>query len=392
MLLELKLLDDCGHSVGHRKLSTDYLLRRLLSPQTSVSPRLDKIRRIASQLALDDVDKKQGYLNNIKNVTSLVTNRRDRTALGPWFREEKVQYEERQYGCDLLTAAVYLGKFSIVKQLSEQKEALDEPWGFLGSPYIAAAMADDFATIDLLLHQAEKQNRNIREIMIRRVHPAVCEFASPSTLERLLASRWCTFLHDLVHPDLGFQKASITSSLHTFDIIEQSLKIAFRDHWTWRGLNTLLYTAASRGWDEMADHLLSLGAETDGPIYERYPLGRTPLLMACKWGSQKTVASLLRHNAKIWGDEIGPAARRGDLGIVKELVEHGADVNRGTIYNPPPIVSAVLLEYKEMFYFLLERGALLIGDFTKAMVQKAKEQGLDSMLVLLEEHGVDTKD
>jgi ankyrin repeat protein len=83
------------------------------------------------------------------------------------------------------------------------------------------------------------------------------------------------------------------------------------------------------------------------------------------------------------------AAERGQMGIVKALVEHGADVN-GAECAPrrPPFSCALLVEHPKMFRFLLEHGAEVTGADGDVAAMKAEERGLEEMVALLSEQGV----
>jgi hypothetical protein len=57
------------------------------------------------------------------------------------------------------------------------------------------------------------------------------------------------------------------------------------------------------------------------------------------------------------------------------------------------LASAISMEHTELFNFLIERGADLDTSGTaEECVKRAKKDGLDSMLSLLKEHGVDVGD
>jgi hypothetical protein len=390
LLGELRLLDDSGKFVRDRKIAKDYLSRRLLGTQTSLSPRLDIIRQIAWQFALDDADRKNGYINNV-NSLSLLVARRKALNTREWFHEAlPSEYQEHGRQCDLLTASVCTGRLVTLRKLSERKELMlvDDRPGLLGDPYTAAAFADDFALIDHLLCQSEKQglsSYNVKKVVTERILPAACEFASPKTVETLLTSPWCSFLTEPgFYSGYLFQRRLATPNLDTFSILRR-----FTHSPCDRGLATLLFTAVGRGWEEMTHRLIELGALVDDDwvygYWKHYRISnrQKPLLAACKTGSRATVARLLQSEAKIVDCEIGHAARRGQFGMVKALIEYGADVNHQDSSIHPPLVSAILLEHVEMFRFLLERGAIL-GDKRTATIQKVKEHGLDSMLELME--------
>lgn len=137
----------------------------------------------------------------------------------------------------------------------------------------------------------------------------------------------------------------------------------------------------------MAARLLDMGAPTDGYIFGQGRDDSTPLLAACKSGSDGVVGLLLQRHARITGLEMGAAAKKGRLGTVRILIKNGADSNRTVTL---PIVSAVKLEYKELFHLLLEHGVEL-GEAGLAAAKEAQEAGLDSMLALLEQDGIKIK-
>lgn len=130
----------------------------------------------------------------------------------------------------------------------------------------------------------------------------------------------------------------------------------------------------------MTTHLLSIGAPVD---WFGYYENNTPLFDACCRGSEGVVRQLLQHHSTIMDSEMQEAARRGHLGIVSLLIDHGADVNRG---DPIPIVSAARLEYTEMFHLLLRHGAVLTGEVMVEAERVTRKEGLESMVELLGEY------
>ena len=70
---------------------------------------------------------------------------------------------------------------------------------------------------------------------------------------------------------------------------------------------------------------------------------------------------------------------------------HGADVNLGR-GEPPPIVSAVWHERKDIILELMEKSAVLEGETGAKAVETAEKDGLESMLLFMQELGVDVSD
>ncbi|KAI8626423.1 ankyrin repeat-containing domain protein [Xylariaceae sp. FL1651] len=118
-----------------------------------------------------------------------------------------------------------------------------------------------------------------------------------------------------------------------------------------------------------------------------------PLISAIESGSQETVEIMLWHGADPnWfpptRTALMAAVHKGDLGIVRALVEYGADVTVGT---PPPIVVAVQQENEDMFHYLESKGALLEPEAGAAgawAMAYAKVFGLDTMVDLLIKRGI----
>ncbi|KAF2463609.1 ankyrin [Lindgomyces ingoldianus] len=114
--------------------------------------------------------------------------------------------------------------------------------------------------------------------------------------------------------------------------------------------------------------------------------------------NEKTVQLLLSRGAdpnSTDDDVLWHASSSGCLGIVRMLLDHGAEVDR--VPKPPrtldtnrldsPFVRAVLLEHTKMCLFLLKRGASLKASGEEAL-RRASEEGLESMVQFLINHGV----
>jgi hypothetical protein len=77
------------------------------------------------------------------------------------------------------------------------------------------------------------------------------------------------------------------------------------------------------------------------------------------------------------------------LDVVRLLLDAGVDVNE-SIGKESPLAGAIATEHPALFEFLLQRGADLHSPGTaEECVRRAKKDGLESMLSLLEKHGVD---
>ncbi|KAI0515046.1 ankyrin repeat-containing domain protein [Xylaria bambusicola] len=119
-----------------------------------------------------------------------------------------------------------------------------------------------------------------------------------------------------------------------------------------------------------------------------------PLISAIESGNVETVELLLWHGADPnWFPStrtaLMAAVHKGDLAIVRTLVEYGADINVGT---PAPVVIAVQQENEEIISYLDSKGALREPEVGAWAMSYAKVFGLDTMVDLLKERGFDAND
>jgi hypothetical protein len=86
---------------------------------------------------------------------------------------------------------------------------------------------------------------------------------------------------------------------------------------------------------------------------------------------------------------LAKAERGPHLDVVRLLLDAGVDVNE-SIGKESPLAKAIATEHTALFEFLLERGADLHSPgIAEECVRRAKKDGSESMLLLLEKHGVD---
>lgn len=126
---------------------------------------------------------------------------------------------------------------------------------------------------------------------------------------------------------------------------------------------------------------------------------------------EPVVRVLLEHGATPRNFEVVErAACLGRIGTMRALIEHGATVTVPSDYtrcmHAVPLAHAVMLEHTAMIELLLENGASFEQMHTithikflsqqqphrnalSDLIQAAKEEGLESMLTLMKEHGVD---
>jgi len=411
------MLEDVEEKVGRTgPLGAAYLSQVLLSKQTGLSPQLENMRQIASRFAIDDANTGStlGYSGYIKAL-SLRLASNGFSSMNSLFHPHPYAETSGILEYDLLAAAAYMGKFSIARELSAKEGNMGLDYSTMGQPQTAAAIAENTAIIDLFLQQTKLHGSSVGSVLQRQLK-AASRVGSVRVVEHLLASEFNPGLgHKRDHPYFeGFHEALSTPNVEVFDILmrykETTLANNLKRHkerysgkketritplmeaqlapLTEAELAPLLHEAAENGWESMASRLLDMGAPADGYSYCRGHDEHMPLLAACKSGSEGVVRILLQHNANITGLEMEAAAKKGRIGTVRILLEHFADSNRG---KTPPIVSAVKLEYKEMFHLLLDHGAEL-GEAGLMAAKEARKEGLDSMLALLEQHGVSIGD
>jgi hypothetical protein len=119
-----------------------------------------------------------------------------------------------------------------------------------------------------------------------------------------------------------------------------------------------------------------------------------PLISAIESGNVETVELLLWHGADPnWfpptRTALMAAVHKGDLAIVRTLVEYGAKVDVGT---PPPLAVAVKQENEEIVNYLESKGALREPEAGAWAMAHAQVFGLDTMVELLCKKGVDRED
>ncbi|KAI1733683.1 ankyrin repeat-containing domain protein [Xylaria scruposa] len=119
-----------------------------------------------------------------------------------------------------------------------------------------------------------------------------------------------------------------------------------------------------------------------------------PLISAIESGNVETVEQLLWHGADPnWfpptRTALMAAVHKGDLAIVRTLVEYGARVDVGT---PSPIVVAVQQENEEIFAYLESKGALHEPEVGAWAMAYAQVFGLDTMVELLRKKGFGAED
>lgn len=162
------------------------------------------------------------------------------------------------------------------------------------------------------------------------------------------------------------------------DMVENMLNRGVNINATTHDGITALQLACTRGHTEVIDLLLDRGADTAGALSR-----------AAAHGHEDLVLRLLNRGLKMPANMAGRAALLGRTGMLKMVLERGANPNWG---RPHPFVSAVKYENKAMFELLLEYRAVLTEDVRGTCVKVCEEEGLESMMEFLSENGVSTRD
>ncbi len=162
--------------------------------------------------------------------------------------------------------------------------------------------------------------------------------------------------------------------------------------------NTPLHFACRQGHEGVASLLLDVGARETVNSHRK-----TPLFDACGYGREGVVALLLGHasyqaNLDIEsGDKTTPlclAAARGFFGIVKMLVEAGANPNSKRDDGAIPYTCASAKGHGDIVEFLLEHGALtaVLAEENEEVLLRASQEGKADIVRLLlskKEYGFD---
>lgn len=151
--------------------------------------------------------------------------------------------------------------------------------------------------------------------------------------------------------------------------------------------------AAMRGCLPLVELLLDKGANSEHNLATAVVYGRAKLLNVLLGRGIKTSDAMVGSRQSPEPAQLLSNFKFGPyLDVVRLLLDAGVDVN-GSIGKESPLAWAIAAEHTALFKFLLERGANLHSPGTaEECVRRAKQDGLESMLSLLEQHGVNVKD
>ena len=379
---------------------TVYVSQRLLSKQATISPMLDHTRRIASRLARQDSDNNTvnsgsytAYINKLSELlmqehnfyvkalfadkptssTASTVSIASKTPLGYVFTAP-APYTEHGL---LIAAAAYTGHLSIVQELSEHDVRTMTRTAM--QTYTAAARGGKTDIIDYLLCISDPRQEEYCKSMLQ----TASEKGALNTVQHLLASEWMPDVWNDSENQNWFNKVmaspnvDILKALRQYQEASAPPETSMSEHHFAHALSV----AAARGYTDLVAYLLGINVSIDESIRAT---GCCPLWLACcQDGHEPVIRLLLEHGASSWDPTMAAAAAAGigRFDVVKLLVAYGAEVNGS---NPALLVSAVQREHTSMFYWLMEHGAELTGAVYEEAMKLAIEDGLESMIELLE--------
>lgn len=374
------------------------MAHRLLYTSLPVLPRWDQVRHIAARLARDDENSDDTYPVYVKRLCVLKGLNRlylaDACTNGPDLYGSKRNCGGSYCEFDLVSAAAFLNKLSIIDEVANSDHRLGSSYGLFPSPYRCAIEGENPDAIRLLFQKLD--NRYPRSSCAERRRLFISLPPSCSTaMAKLIMPVWNSGPLDWEDDWEGnrggavraIDRALSTSHVDMFDFLMELKKNSPHPDLEEEELLELLRKTCYYCSLEKAQRLLSLGAPVEGDDDSRWR-PEDPLELACKRMRAHSTQSqqeafirlLLSHGARIKADEVAAVAKKGNMSALRALVEAGADVNKG---DPNPLVSAIALERVDMFEALLSWGAELNDDVRAACVEKAKQENLESMLDLL---------
>jgi hypothetical protein len=397
-----------------------YIKRRVLGERSTTYTEINHIKRIAQSLAStesrDKATQDAVFRDYTVRVCALLNKDRNLcNVFQPW----NMRYWEQRFRYDLLTAAAWTGKEELAAHLADVGLVNSPSQGiFMNAShpaFEAAITARNHRIFDILFECVDhplSRDLRIMQALIRASKAGQIE-----TVDHVLKFKWAPPSNTGYRYDNEiFESTLKTPSIWIFNtLLEAKEKRQSKFGIPPERFKQLLPKSIEEGWTDMAKHLISIGAPL-AAVLGIPGEDNMHIIKACEAGHTDIVRLLLEHGANMTDKAILAAAEKGHLSlvellydhglrseaalpaavaggnfrIVKFLVEKGGDVNAG---SPPSVVSAVQLEHTAMFRYLVERGAVLnTGSTGGEAVGRAKAAGLESMLALLQDCGVDLGD
>ncbi|KAF2687604.1 hypothetical protein K458DRAFT_167240 [Lentithecium fluviatile CBS 122367] len=409
VLNEYRLLDDCYKEVRMMgSVGVDYLSRRLLRTDLNlpIGARWLAIRDIAARLALEDDEavREERYVSYVKLLCAQAAEHADlRMATvclsptlpadnPPWCRVDPYDNGDicdNHWKLDLMAAAAYTNKLSIIKELGEPEDhASCSANATFGNPSYLAALGGHHEAVDLLFSTCSREYGP--GAWKRATLAKVCRIDSidMAMADKFLSGSWDKKrLEDQCGRSMRLLEAALrTPNVEVFQAVMRIKESTVYPKLSESNFNLLLREAGRNGWPEMTQHLINMGAP--------HETIRDALGPACRDGQISVVRVLLDHMESPWGNEdyMNCAARGGHWDLVRLMVERGASINsqyRGHPMDCCALVAAVAFERADLVREFVALGARVDGEFGRKAVKRARDDGLESMLMLLEEMGAE---
>lgn len=416
-------------------LLQQYLAYRVSNEPSDGNERLTSIRRAAMQIVEED-DSHEPDSNTsetcIRLMCSVLVEFSDEPELfdgrNTYIRFRKMFNHEMRFNFDniVLSAALCMNRFSVLQRVGiknmEWPRLNDNNVPFPSPKSLAGTYCDE-RILGLLMTTPEgRVNRQIRGALLHQTSKA----------GRLAAVQ---FVYHFRQSDASweFNKESNNNTINERNVLAMCLNTPNAEVLEFimniitthcvlienlvDDLSASLRRNARLGNLEMVRCLLSHGARSEGQHEWHEPYIRNyPIIEACSGGLDNiAVIDLLLKNGASPDVTIAAAASRGHTSLVRELLDRnfspvqalagaakgpyldivrllldaGVDVNESTGADSP-LVSAISLEHTELFKLLVEKGAdLQAPGIVDTCISIARRDGLESMLELLGEYGID---
>jgi hypothetical protein len=407
-----------------------YLEYRVLHEPQNGNPLLKSMRQLSSELVEEHLDNPEisTVEQCIQRLCSISMNSR-----GPKARYEEIfdrqsAVTEDEYNRNLFAAGLCTNTLPIVRRCVSTDEQLllqleEYTKSSLFPPFVdlATGYSDNALLEYLMTGGTTTLNRKVRTLLF-------VSAAKAGHMEQ--AVFLYNFKKDEAPWEFGRESSAHKHEIEALDYAVRStdletMKFIFelkKEHPTEiqrvvTNYSFMLSDCARVGRVDTASYLLSQGADARGyPEMHAPYISNDPIKGACSsdGSNMATIELLIKHGADP-NVTIAAAASRGrtalvrqllDFGItpikalcpaaegpfleiVRMLLDAGVDANESTGADSP-LVSAISKEHTVLFNLLIERGADIKSPGTaEECVKYAKKDGLESMLQLLEQHGVD---
>ncbi|KAK0101909.1 hypothetical protein ONS95_001279 [Cadophora gregata] len=383
VLFRSRLLDET--KCEEKTFLKAYFVWQIFSDQKHTIPPLRTIRRIAEILCEDTQRPDDAAVRRcVESLCSLTIIEGRQVQHGDWAR---VTEDDKNFDYHLLVAAAYVNHLPLLRTLLPKVGFRLDGSSLFGHPAQAAALHANNEALELILSTDWKKTSTC-------AFRGATAYAHFDTLDFLLEPRWkfgnglnTRFINCIWQ---GLQKtSSVAMFTRAFPLLGD-----YEADTPGKRLGFFLRWAATFGHTMLALHLFHLGAQASGHqalTFEDF----NPLWAACKYADETVVRLLLRKGANPnvpydypQSSPLQIATRRGRFGIVRALLEYGADIHKSSADGPQAIVSAIELEHMAIFRLLLQYGATWNPRSTRIAFGRVAKAGLNSMATILLQEGL----